>query len=351
MYWRFAPSKRYGPKLQGADLHRNPTPGPADQKYLYGHIWVTVALLVRHRLWGAIGLPLRAMLYVRQRTMASIPKKYHWRFQTKLQLAAKLIGWLASILHAGGKRVWAVVDGGYAKRPFLKPAVKAGRPARDSAPFNGRSPFFSLWPVASCFDLSTDPARTPPWASRGGSSATVVRHTEFTILGDVTMLKAQFRPEQVTAVVDTREQSPLDLSPLRTIRKTLVAGDYSILGLESIVSVERKSLMDLVACTGAERGRFAREVRRLLGYPVRALVVEATWQQVEAGRWRSRTKPSAVIGSLLGWMSSGLPVILAGDHRRAGQFVSRLLFISARRRWEEARALCNGIQDLTIDES
>ena len=44
-------------------------------------------------------------------------------------------------------------------------------------------------------------------------------------------MKAQFRPEQVTAVVDTREQSPLDLSPLRATGKTLVAGDYSILGV------------------------------------------------------------------------------------------------------------------------
>jgi hypothetical protein len=121
-----SPTKRYGPQVQGADLHRNPTPGPADQKYLYGHIWVTVALVVRHRLWGAIGLPLRAMLYVRRRTIASIPKKYHWHFQTKLQLAAKLIGWLAPILHAAGKRVWVVVDGGYAKRRFLKAAAKAG---------------------------------------------------------------------------------------------------------------------------------------------------------------------------------------------------------------------------------
>jgi hypothetical protein len=121
-----SPTKRYGPKVQGADVHRNPTPGPADQKYLYGHIWVTVALVVRHRLWGTIGLPLRAMLYVRQRTVASIPEKYRWHFQTKLQLAAKLIGWLAPILHAAGKRVWVVVDGGYAKRPFLKPAAEAG---------------------------------------------------------------------------------------------------------------------------------------------------------------------------------------------------------------------------------
>ena len=43
------PTKRYGPKVEGADIHHNPTPGPADQKYLYGHIWVTLSLAVRHR--------------------------------------------------------------------------------------------------------------------------------------------------------------------------------------------------------------------------------------------------------------------------------------------------------------
>ncbi|MGA2031960.1 MAG: hypothetical protein ABSG68_06880, partial [Thermoguttaceae bacterium] len=37
-----SPTKRYGPKVEGADIHHNPTPGPADQKYLYGHIWVTL---------------------------------------------------------------------------------------------------------------------------------------------------------------------------------------------------------------------------------------------------------------------------------------------------------------------
>ena len=29
-----SPTKRYGPKVEGADIHHNPTPGPADQKYL-----------------------------------------------------------------------------------------------------------------------------------------------------------------------------------------------------------------------------------------------------------------------------------------------------------------------------
>lgn len=39
-----SPTKRYGPKVEGADVHHNPTPGPADQPYLYGHVWVTISL-------------------------------------------------------------------------------------------------------------------------------------------------------------------------------------------------------------------------------------------------------------------------------------------------------------------
>ena len=69
-----SPTKRYGPQVEGADIHHNPTPGPADQKFLYGHIWVTLSLALRHPLWGALALPLRAMLYVRRHTMSSIPK-------------------------------------------------------------------------------------------------------------------------------------------------------------------------------------------------------------------------------------------------------------------------------------
>ena len=54
------PTKRYGPCVQGAGIHHNPTPGPADQKFLYGHIWVTISLVLRHPLWQTIGLPLLA---------------------------------------------------------------------------------------------------------------------------------------------------------------------------------------------------------------------------------------------------------------------------------------------------
>jgi hypothetical protein len=120
------PTKRYGPKVEGADIHRNPTPGPADQKYLYGHIWVTLSLAVRHPRFGPLALPLRAMLYVRRKTMATIPKWRGWTFATKLVLAARLVEWIAPIVKQAGKTLWIVVDGGYVKAPFLKRALRAG---------------------------------------------------------------------------------------------------------------------------------------------------------------------------------------------------------------------------------
>lgn len=122
-----SPTKRYGPQVEGADVHHNPTPGPAGQPFLYGHVWVTMSLALRHPQWGPLALPLRALLYVRQQTMASIPKSRRWgRFATKLQLAARLAEWIVPIMKTAGKTVWLVVDGGYTKRPFLKRAMKTG---------------------------------------------------------------------------------------------------------------------------------------------------------------------------------------------------------------------------------
>jgi hypothetical protein len=120
------PTKRYGPKVQGAGIHHNPTPGPADAKFLYGHIWVTLAWIVRHPLWGTIGLPLLARLYVRRKDIVKIPKTLRWKFQTKLQQAADLVAWAAEIAVSSGKSLWIVADGFYAKRPFLKPVRKSG---------------------------------------------------------------------------------------------------------------------------------------------------------------------------------------------------------------------------------
>ncbi len=136
-----SPTKRYGPKVQGAGIHHNPTPGPADQKFLYGHIWVTISLLLRHPLWDTIGLPLLGLLYVRAKDITKIPAKHHWQFHPKLELAAEQMLKFAELAKVAEKTLWVVADGAYAKRPFLKPLRAAGvtivsRLRRDAALFD-----------------------------------------------------------------------------------------------------------------------------------------------------------------------------------------------------------------------
>jgi len=46
------PTRRYGPHVQGAGNHHNPTPGPVGAPYVYGHLWVVLALLTPHAAWG-----------------------------------------------------------------------------------------------------------------------------------------------------------------------------------------------------------------------------------------------------------------------------------------------------------
>lgn len=119
-------TKRYGPCVEGAGVHRNATPGPAAQNWVYGHVWVTLARVVRHPRWGAIGLPVRAALYVRRKNLGTIPPEYKWKFQTKLELAVAMLGELVAWLKHQGKPIWLVMDGAYAKQVVLRAAAKLG---------------------------------------------------------------------------------------------------------------------------------------------------------------------------------------------------------------------------------
>ena len=121
-----SPTPRYGRHVEGAGLHHNPTPGPAAQQFVYGHVWVTVALVVRHACWGSIGLPLWALLYVRRKDVPPLRARYGVKFRTKLELAAELVQWAVAWLKNLGKAVWVVADGAYAKRPFLRRVLALG---------------------------------------------------------------------------------------------------------------------------------------------------------------------------------------------------------------------------------
>ena len=156
-------------------------------------------------------------------------------------------------------------------------------------------------------------------------------------------LPADLDPANVVAICDTREQTPLDLSPLRVIRTGLHVGDYSLAGLESVVAVERKSLPDLLAGVGRERDRFQRELDALRGWPVSAVVIEASWRDLDLGDWRSSITPKQVRASCTSWIAQGHRIVMAHDHAKAAEIVRDILFFAARYRWREARALVGAV--------
>lgn len=120
------PTERYGPHVQGAGVHHNPTPGPAGSPYVYGHVFVVLGLLARHRAWGVVALPLLARLYVRKKDLPGIDPKHRPAFRTKLELGVELLRWASAWLGLLKKPLWVVADGAYAKAPFLKPAMALG---------------------------------------------------------------------------------------------------------------------------------------------------------------------------------------------------------------------------------
>jgi hypothetical protein len=120
------PTERYGPHVQGAGVHHNPTPGPAGSPFVYGHVWVVLGLLVAHPLGGIVALPLLARLYIRRKDLGAIEAKHRPAFATKLVMAVDLVRWAHGWLKMWEKAVWVVADGAYAKAPVLKPLLALG---------------------------------------------------------------------------------------------------------------------------------------------------------------------------------------------------------------------------------
>ncbi len=131
-YWTLAiddsPTKRFGPCVEAANIHHNPTPGPGDGDWLYGHNWVCLAMVLSHPVFGVIALPLLSRLYVRKVDVEALAARYGWQFRTKHQLALDLCQHVMRTLRAlGSKAAFVVVfDGAYAAKTLVRPLLAEG---------------------------------------------------------------------------------------------------------------------------------------------------------------------------------------------------------------------------------
>ena len=141
------------------------------------------------------------------------------------------------------------------------------------------------------------------------------------------------RSEPVTIVVDTREQRPWEFPRERveTVRRALPVGDYSLVGLEDRVTVERKTLDDLVRSVTHDRSRFWRELDRMGGFDAACVVVEANLSDLVARRYRSRAHPNAVLGSVTSMaLVHRVPTFFCSNRRLAAMFTEGYLHRYAR---------------------
>jgi ERCC4-type nuclease len=142
-----------------------------------------------------------------------------------------------------------------------------------------------------------------------------------------------------TVLVDTREQQPLPLlanhpnwigQEKRIVLKT---GDYSVEGMESLLALERKSMVDVINCTNVARERFLANCSRLSKFRWKAILIEATYEDLKSDygdyEVESLVHPNAVCGTLDAIEAKfGIPVITSSRDRdlateRAASWLSK----------------------------
>lgn len=143
-----------------------------------------------------------------------------------------------------------------------------------------------------------------------------------------------------TLIIDRREKHPYRFLGLRADAKFknvplaiptafgfLKSGDYSILGFEDRVAIERKSVVDLYSTLGQHRDRFQREHERMAALDFAAVVIEGSWDRVlnHPPEW-SRLLPKTVYRTALAWqIRYGVHWIPCEDRRMGEVTTFRLL--------------------------
>jgi ERCC4-type nuclease len=111
-------------------------------------------------------------------------------------------------------------------------------------------------------------------------------------------------------------------------------GDYTVEGMESLLALERKTLHDTVNSTITNRERFIRACERLSAFRWKAILIEATYEDLKSpyavtDNLVSAAHPNAVCGTLDAIEAKfGIPIIYTSRDRflateRAASWLSK----------------------------
>jgi len=142
----------------------------------------------------------------------------------------------------------------------------------------------------------------------------------------------QLKTPRAVALIDTREQNPLDLSRFDgwfagIERKALKLGDYSIDGLEDICVVERKDLSDLIHSCTTNRSVFINRLRQMARFPHRLLLITSTLSEIKSPQPHAGVNPNRITQSLIA-MLAGLqvPFLCSETHELGEELVASFLY-------------------------
>lgn len=143
-----------------------------------------------------------------------------------------------------------------------------------------------------------------------------------------------------TIIIDTREQLPycFDTEKVNVTKKALTAGDYSLLGYENQIAVERKTLDDFAQTVIRGKERFNKELQKLVNYEAACIVVEGDLKDLATGRYSSGASPASIIGNLTSiCVDWGIPVYCCSTRQLAIVFTEQFLFKFHQKKMREVR--------------
>lgn len=159
--------------------------------------------------------------------------------------------------------------------------------------------------------------------------------------------------ENITILVDTREQDTpqarkrLEGMNLPYERQKLDFGDYSAkckaseneeIDFSDVFAVERKmSLDELCGCYCRSRERFTREFERAREKNAKLylLIENATWENVYAGKYRSKMSANALSASMLAWLSRYNCQLIFCKAETSGKLIGDIIYREVKERLEK----------------